>query len=161
MSGEIPSWGRPTIYKGVKMRSRLEARWAAYFDAVEPYWKYEPNAFANEKGQYLPDFLVSYKDPAISGVPFPDAYYEVKGVVPSNLDAVMERMEIIFDSDSEAALFLVIGVPQDDIWFDGWIGRKIDNGFIFWKKLGTGPDESPTRLVHPDGDVCVWATTNA
>jgi hypothetical protein len=41
------------------MRSRLEAKVAATLDATYPgEWEYEPRAFANEKGQYLPDLGV-------------------------------------------------------------------------------------------------------
>jgi len=32
----------PTVYKGIEMRSRLEAKWAAFFDAVGLPWEYEP-----------------------------------------------------------------------------------------------------------------------
>jgi hypothetical protein len=44
----------PTVYKGVQFRSRLEARWAAFFDLRRMAWEYEP---FDLKG-YIPDFLV-------------------------------------------------------------------------------------------------------
>lgn len=50
---------RPTIYRGVQMRSRLEAAWAEQFDAMEWPWQYEPICLATTDGQYLPDFHVS------------------------------------------------------------------------------------------------------
>jgi hypothetical protein len=49
---------RPTKYKGIQMRSRLEARFAAYLDLIGADWRYEPEAFADERGQYLPDFEI-------------------------------------------------------------------------------------------------------
>lgn len=55
--GGIPA--RPTIYKGIKMRSRLEADYAAWLDKVGWSWEYEPQCFASEDGQWLPDFAVS------------------------------------------------------------------------------------------------------
>lgn len=42
----------PTIYKDVQFRSRLEARWAAFFDLLSWKWDYEPCDF---KG-WIPDF---------------------------------------------------------------------------------------------------------
>ena len=45
---------RPTLYRGIKFRSRLEARWAAFFDLVEWRWQYEPV----EIDGYNPDFLI-------------------------------------------------------------------------------------------------------
>lgn len=43
-----------TSYGGSRFRSRLEARWAAFFDLAEWRWTYEP---FDTKG-YIPDFLV-------------------------------------------------------------------------------------------------------
>ena len=63
---------RPTTYKGVKMRSRLEAAWAEQFDAVHWTWQYEPHCFATSEGQYLPDFHLSI--PLLSD----NIYVEVK-----------------------------------------------------------------------------------
>jgi len=34
-----------TKYKGYKFRSRLEARWAVYFDAIGLEWEYEKEGF--------------------------------------------------------------------------------------------------------------------
>ncbi len=55
----------PTTYRRVKFRSRLEARWAVFFDALDLHWEYEPQGFTldNRKDKhpdscYCPDFLV-------------------------------------------------------------------------------------------------------
>ena len=32
----------PTKYAGIQFRSRLEARWAVFFDALKIKWEYEP-----------------------------------------------------------------------------------------------------------------------
>src|SRR5690554_2670423 len=48
-----------TGYKGYRFRSRLEARWAVYFDALGLEWDYEPEGFHLSDGRmYLPDFRV-------------------------------------------------------------------------------------------------------
>lgn len=49
---------RPTAYRGIEMRSRLEAKYAQWLDTNGATWEYEPQCFANEDGQYLPDFLI-------------------------------------------------------------------------------------------------------
>lgn len=47
----------PTRYAGCFFRSRLEARWAKFFDALGVKWEYEPEGFILEGiGPYLPDF---------------------------------------------------------------------------------------------------------
>jgi hypothetical protein len=88
---------RPTIYKGIRMRSRLEASYAQYLDSHGVPWEYEPMAFASELGQYLPDFAKWPDDPNRR------MFVEVK---PSALvvDEVLERMHIILASEPEVGL---------------------------------------------------------
>lgn len=46
-----------TRYKGYRFRSRLEARWAVFFDALDIEWEYEKEGYdLGEAGWYLPDF---------------------------------------------------------------------------------------------------------
>ena len=48
-----------TGYKGCRFRSRLEARWAVFFDALGVKWSYEPIGFELPSGaKYLPDFRI-------------------------------------------------------------------------------------------------------
>lgn len=53
--------GIPTVYGGVRFRSRLEARWAAFFDLLEWRWEYEPLDLEG----YIPDFMLTgvWEDP--------------------------------------------------------------------------------------------------
>lgn len=51
-----------TRYKGYRFRSRLEARWAVFFDALGLPWQYEPEGFHDGKTRYLPDFFVGEAD---------------------------------------------------------------------------------------------------
>lgn len=45
-----------TRYAGCRFRSRLEARWAKFFDTAGVKWEYEPEGFEMPSGRYLPDF---------------------------------------------------------------------------------------------------------
>ena len=65
-----------TRYAGCRFRSRLEARWAVFFDTMGVRWEYEPKGFVTEAGPYLPDFLL------------PDLrlFVEVKGSYPGQRD---------------------------------------------------------------------------
>jgi hypothetical protein len=45
---------KPTIYKGNKYRSKLEARWACFFDLIGWQYEYEPCEFDG----WTPDFIV-------------------------------------------------------------------------------------------------------
>lgn len=70
-----------TEYKGYLFRSRLEARWAVFFDEIGAKWEYEPEGYVLEDGtMYLPDFLVH----GVRGRGCDkkgDIYVEVKGVL--------------------------------------------------------------------------------
>src|SRR4051812_25766152 len=46
-----------TRYRGYRFRSRLEARWAVFFDKLGLQWEYEEQGYVLPKaGCYLPDF---------------------------------------------------------------------------------------------------------
>jgi hypothetical protein len=45
-----------TRYKGCRFRSRMEARWAVFFDDLGVTWVYEKEGFDLPSGKYLPDF---------------------------------------------------------------------------------------------------------
>lgn len=51
----------PTSYAGVNFRSRLEARWAAFFDLIAWPWEYEPV----ELDGYIPDFVLKFYRPLL------------------------------------------------------------------------------------------------
>lgn len=58
-----------THYNGYRFRSRLEARWAVFFDAAGIKYEYEPEGFTLQNGLcYLPDFYL----------PEENVYVEVK-----------------------------------------------------------------------------------
>ena len=65
-----------TRYKGYRFRSRLEARWAVFFDALGLSWEYEPEGFETDAGWYLPDFKVRFE----KGFEF---WLEIKGKMPT------------------------------------------------------------------------------
>lgn len=54
----------PTKYNGVQFRSRLEAKWAAFFDLCGWQREYEPFDFAG----YIPDFLLKFAQPTLVDV---------------------------------------------------------------------------------------------
>lgn len=65
--------GIPTRYAGVQFRSRLEAKWAAFFDLLEWPWTYEPFDLVG----YIPDFILNFEHiPVLIEVKGPDAEHE-------------------------------------------------------------------------------------
>lgn len=102
---------RPTTYNGIRMRSRLEARFAAKLDADKCRWTYEPRAFANQRGQYLPDFQLHGVEDWTIKTP---CYIEVRPTLERAYLA-MPQMAIIWDSEPQAAL--QIHVPDLSVFF--------------------------------------------
>jgi hypothetical protein len=82
-----------TRWQGYRFRSRLEARWAVFFDALGVAWEYEPEGFdLGAAGLYLPDFWL----------PSLGAWFEVKpesiqypGEAWRKAEALAERNPVI------------------------------------------------------------------
>ena len=58
-----------TIYHSCRFRSRLEARWAVFFDSLGIKWEYEKEGYDIGGMRYLPDFYL----------PHLECFFEVKG----------------------------------------------------------------------------------
>lgn len=97
---------RPSIYNGIPMRSRLEARVAAWLDSLGVLWEYEPVAFASPDGQYLPDFrLVPVHD---SRPIARQIYLEVKGRLDyDETRALMDRMVATIGASDQRAHLVI------------------------------------------------------
>lgn len=96
-----------TVYNGYRFRSRLEARWAVFFDAANIQYEYEPQGFKLSDGTcYLPDFFL------------PDfkAYVEIKpmGIKPVDLEIAKRKCESLFYGVDDVIVLLCLGDPSDD-----------------------------------------------
>lgn len=105
-----------TYYNGYRFRSRLEARWAVFFDAMGVEYEYEPEGFDLGGGiYYLPDFYL----------PEQDYYVEVKG---NMTEADREKTERFFDHLLEDKLngilshgFVILGnIPPRTVNVVSW-----------------------------------------
>jgi hypothetical protein len=74
-----------TRYGGCHFRSRIEARWAVFFDVLGIPLEYEPQGFElpaddyfTEPAYYLPDFFLPNWGPGRQGM-----WWEVKGAPPT------------------------------------------------------------------------------
>lgn len=101
-----------TEYKGYRFRSRLEARWAVFLDAIDEPWHYEHEGFDLKCGYYLPDFWM----------PRMGCFFEVKGAFPNK--------------DELAKAACLCQESQRNVWFlqdIPWIDQVLDIvGFYFF-----------------------------
>lgn len=73
-----------TVYNGYKFRSRLEARWAVFFDVVGFWYEYELEGFRTKNGLcYLPDFYLPDENMYVEvKAPRKGVWKEINKIVP-------------------------------------------------------------------------------
>ncbi|MCC3333550.1 hypothetical protein [Nocardia abscessus] len=91
-----------TRYGGCRFRSRIEARWARFFDYLGIGWEYEPQGFDLPSGPYLPDFLLDLGD----GV-----WWEVKGAAPT--PAERDLCWELLQATARQVYLVHGGIPRD------------------------------------------------
>lgn len=119
-----------TRYKGYRFRSRLEARWAVFFDALGIEWEYEKEGFDfGVIGRYLPDFWL----------PQVQMWAEVKPTEPTKMEEEFMR-QLAFQSGH--SVLMLIGVPEDKSYF-AWHWEDISDRdeefgipYIFRSEIG-------------------------
>ena len=91
-----------TEYGGHRFRSRVEARWAVFFDAIGLKYEYEIEGFEMEGLRYLPDFYI----------PSLDRWFEIKGKPLTEIE-IKKCEEFCRRLDNESIKFSVlIGSPD-------------------------------------------------
>ena len=125
---ERRTWGAiETHYKGYRFRSRLEARWAVYFDALSMKWEYEKEGFdLGSAGWYLPDFWL----------PEASTWAEVK---PTDFtSSELEKLKRLGDLTG-ARVLLLVGVPDlRSYWcYDpSFVNQTYDVAVCWYKETG-------------------------
>jgi hypothetical protein len=105
-------WSIPTEYKGIQMRSKLEAKWAKWFDDNGIRWIYEPEGFQKDGIKYLPDFAL----------PDLKIIFEVKGVMD---DYDQKKKKIMVEICKETGWLYVIGFDDIPYAFLYSLGEKM------------------------------------
>lgn len=102
----------PTRYNGYLFRSKLEAQWAVFFDALSIRYEYEPEGYKMSDGtKYLPDFYL----PDVNG----GVFIEVKG--PMDADDY-HKIEM-FWKEGDKPLYVLGNLPKkSDLDYDDVYG---------------------------------------
>jgi hypothetical protein len=113
-----------TRYKGYRFRSRLEARWAVFFDAFQVKWVYEEQGYnLGSAGLYLPDFRL----------PTYDTWIEIKPDEPS-LQEFDKARELA--RQANGVVWMVCGTPGDEkIWIvepKGILTPELTGNYPIW-----------------------------
>ena len=109
-----------TLYNGRRFRSRLEARWAVFYDALGIPYAYEPEGFdLDEAGWYLPDFYL----------PTLDVWIEIKGAKPTDPE-IDRAFALAKHSNKDVYIFWgYIEIPNPD---RDWDYSEIPQGLALY-----------------------------
>jgi hypothetical protein len=94
-----------TRYAGCRFRSRLEARWAVFFDRLGLTWEYEPQGYVIDGRPYLPDFKLLLPGPSI-------VFAEVKNIEVDPEEGDHVELCRGLARDTGAPVILLTGVPH-------------------------------------------------
>ncbi|WP_159943326.1 MULTISPECIES: hypothetical protein [unclassified Nocardiopsis] len=130
-----------THYAGYRFRSRIEARWAVFFDHLGITWEYEPEGYLIDGKPYLPDFLV-YPNTDL------EFWLEIKGTFPS--DEEIEKAQGLAEGTGIRAFvyFTKLEVPAPEMsqittmseYMDG-PGKWVWDNQEGWLNIGGGPPQ--------------------
>lgn len=130
-----------THYAGCRFRSRLEARYAVFFQYLGIRWEYEPQGFKVNGRAYLPDFLL----------PDTRTWIEVKGSEDALDYDLMEAFALALPRGERVVLLGPIPDPGEPGGWDwGWQSLHSayvdeDERVVFGEWVGFGAGE-PTVL---------------
>ena len=97
-----------TKYNGYKFRSRLEARWAVFFDAATIKYEYEPEGYElTDDVRYLPDFYL----------PDEDIFVEVKASRESAFFEIKKALKFVRSANKPLLLLSNMPDASHAIWF--------------------------------------------
>ena len=129
-----------TVYKGYRFRSRLEAKWAVFFDAMGIRYEYEYEGYERHFGngetiKYLPDFYL----------PDSGLHAEVKGVdyrgqIPRR-DAEKMSWMIDFNGPCAKGIVMLGNIPDPHGAIEWAIWRHDRKGIVWgyeWNDDPTG-----------------------
>ena len=149
-----------TLYNGYRFRSRLEARWAVFFDVMGIKYQYEPEGYFLPDGtMYLPDFCIWVKWRGKKEENSP-VFVEVKGALSNSDKHKIEQFGVNFCVNESCEIVDVIGfplivlgdIPKDDFdYTNKWFEDIVFHSFRYMDG-----DDYPALFSTYKGDV--WIT---
>lgn len=126
-----------THYANCHFRSRLEARWAVFFNCLGVRWEYEKEGFKLPSGHYLPDFWL----------PNLGCWLEVK---PDNPDDQAKKLCEELGWETDRAVVLLSGSPGSEKLSAFCFDCKDSSAGTGW----WGDRDGLTWALTDDGELC-------
>jgi len=131
-----------TDYNGYLFRSRIEARWAVFFDALDIKYEYEKEGFDLGGTYYLPDFWL----------PELEVWVEIKGADPT--EGELNKCGLLCQKSNKKVFLLSGAIPyfnncervpnnqgfmpksvlkkyNEDLWMDHFYDRQFKSYYMF------------------------------
>jgi hypothetical protein len=133
-----------TRYHGYKFRSRLEARWAVFFDTMGIKWEYEKEGFKLGEFYYLPDFWM----------PQVKMWAEVK---PNELNQHEKQLCQLLAMESRQPVLMLVEAPSfinyDAYQLDPWSDTLMVYDYtLIIKMIRKGEHRFPCCNFLPSGN---------
>jgi len=102
-----------TVYNGYRFRSRLEARWAVFFDTLGIKWEYEKEGYELDGLLYLPDFWL----------PEQDCWVEIKGENPTGSENL--KAQLLADHTGKN-VYIFVGEIKAPSWDSDFSSEELN-----------------------------------
>jgi len=139
-----------TLYNGYRFRSRLEARWAVFFDVGHIKYEYEPEGFKNPNGErYLPDFYL----------PGFDLYVEVKPDRAGTFKEITKAKNAIYWGGPIKRILILGNIPtgyDGGIWHFPllyWNGTRDCVDVTWWYFYEAYAEKTAPYVLELHGDI--------
>lgn len=146
-----------TLYSGYRFRSRLEARWAVFFDTLGVRWEYEKEGYDLEGIWYLPDFWL----------PDHDCFIEIKGTEPTKEEVEKAKLLSLYTGKFLYLFYGEVGIPDEELcnlfifsppqkriysresnWNDSLIEKADPVSLALWYKLFDCAIDTELKIDH-------------
>lgn len=138
-----------TSYRGYRFRSRLEARWAVFFDSLRLVWEYEPQGYEFDSGdRYLPDFWLPTMNLWVEIKPVP-----LRAEVANDAGRDRREVRVLEALRNDRCAGVMFG-GNDPSFVTAWCGADLSDGSggaSAWWDAAFTIDDSGEPNVWVDG----------
>lgn len=150
-----------TKYKGYRFRSRLEARWAVFFDTLGITWEYEKEGYnLGAVGWYLPDFWLPQVSMWAEVKPEIHSWVEIERC--KALAQLTKHDVVLLDGMPDFRSYFTCGLETTSVpYYDVILDTDYINEHRFYSNTGDAVWPNPHRIDESYADSAYIAAVYA